>query len=276
MSLAIVATFLSKESFAANTACDFAALVQAASQSGTYKFTCDVVITFTNEIAINEAIEFDATGHNVLFDGQGIFRFFDIAPGGSLTLRNIILQSGHHEGIAAHVDDSLRGVSQATNGEGAAIRNRGRLEAINCTFMGNVAEGGAAAHNGLTLSASVGLGTGGAIYSAGEMMIESCVFASNLSTGGDAPINNFPATTPGADGLGGAIYLAAGHATIRNSTLTNNIAQASRSNTGGANGQGGGVFLAGGTAQLVGSTLSSNLEYRIGRVRPIQCGEICN
>jgi hypothetical protein len=239
--------------------CDFSALQQAAARGGTYTFNCDAVIVFTNTIRVGNLLEFDSAGHKVVFDGQGVVQLFAVQPEGSLTLKNLTLTNGYHQGAAAtFAPETPRGLIEAGNGEGGAVRNNGIFRADNCSFLNNAAQGGNGFYNGLTLSSSVGIGTGGAIFSSRELLLDGCLIANCVSRGG-ADNRVFPgANSGGADGDGGAIFISSGTATINGTRITGNSALASSSSDVGHVGLGGGIYVASGSVFLVNSQVSSN------------------
>jgi hypothetical protein len=154
------------------------------------------------------------------------FRLFDVAVGASLALMNLTLQGG------------------LAYAQGGAIHNQGTLSLESVVVQNNTAQGGPGSAGGYG-PGSGGDGTGGGIYSTGALTLQGCTIRNNFALGGRggdgylAP-QSMPGNltrhaydgTDGGNGYGGGVYIAAGTATIRNSTITANTAK------GGAGGDG--------------------------------------
>src|SRR5436190_2767743 len=168
------------------TNCTSAAnLVDAISRTNYIVFACSGTIAVTNPIVISSEVTLDATDQTVELHAGNTNRLFNVQPGGSLTLINLVLTGGK----AA---------------QGGAIRNQGTLVASNCVFAGNNANGanGAAGANGKddnTRPTNGGdgqpgvSGLGGAIWNSSSLVLARCTFATNAATGGNG----------GAGGKGG-------------------------------------------------------------------------
>ncbi|MEM6453925.1 MAG: hypothetical protein AAF772_02410 [Acidobacteriota bacterium] len=152
-------------------------------------------------------------------------RFFDVAPGGVLTLRNLQLTGGSaFEGGALRVQAGgaadMHGVTFADNHAqyaGGAIDSAGALTIRHATFDGNDAgyAGGAIhSHGAGTVDVGHSLfvdndGWGGAIYQNGDALsVHSATFSANVGF------------------YGGAIYGKRGSTTVDFSTFRDNQAQA--------------------------------------------------
>ena len=154
------------------------------------------------------------------------FRLLNVAVGASLALKDVTLQGG---------------VAYA---QGGAIFNEGALSLDGVIVQNSTAQGGAGSAGGYGPGKG-GDGVGGGVYSTGALTLQGCTVRNNWAIGGRggdgylAP-QSMPGNltrhaydgTDGGDGYGGGVYVAAGTATIRNSTITANTAK------GGAGGDG--------------------------------------
>src|SRR5438093_5207883 len=81
-----------QESF---TKCTSAAdLVDAISRTNYIVFACSGTITVTNPIIISGEVTLDATDRTVTLNGNNTSRIFNVQPGGTLTLINLVLTAG--------------------------------------------------------------------------------------------------------------------------------------------------------------------------------------
>jgi uncharacterized repeat protein (TIGR01451 family) len=201
-----------------------------------------------------------------------VFRLFDVAPGGSLTLENVTLTGGLAAGTG-------------TAAEGGAIYSAGTLSLSGVTVKSNKAFG-ITGVNGIQRGAAGGTGasaSGGGLYvAAGNVTLTNDILSSNSVRGGFGGFGGrgqFSVSSGkggtggnGGAGLGGAMYVAGGTVTLTHDTISGNKAQGgtgapggtginSRKDgsggTGGA-GSGGGLYVAGGTVTLTNDTLKSN------------------
>ena len=112
------------------TACTEAALDAALSGGGLVTFACDGTINITRQKTINVDTTIDASGRDVILDGGGSVRIFNINPGASLTLRHLTLQHGAgvpggainigSGGVELTIEDSQ--IISNTSNNGGAIR----------------------------------------------------------------------------------------------------------------------------------------------------------
>jgi hypothetical protein len=154
------------------------------------------------------------------------FRLVTVEAGANLTLENLTLQGGL--------------VSSA----GGGIYNAGTLTLNGVTVQRNSVKADAN-----TFAA------GGGIYSLGQLTSQGCLIQNNQAIGGDgSPANRYynPGYKewesnfgqPGGWGLGAGVYVAAGTATVLDTTVTSNSAQGGKGGAGryglpaGADGQG--------------------------------------
>jgi len=132
---------------------------------------------------------------SVAIDGQGAviervactpnFRFFYVAPGGSLTLRNLTLSQGQ----------AVAGVGSA--GAGGAIYSAGNLVMRAVTVTANLVEGGLGTDCGPYTTLPGHPALGGAVFVAGgEADIASCAFSGNVAQGGSSAANVCSSSTP--------------------------------------------------------------------------------
>jgi uncharacterized repeat protein (TIGR01451 family) len=187
--------------------------------------------------------------------GTNVFRLFDVAPGGSLTLENLTLQGGLTQGT---------GVAA----EGGAIYNSGTLSLSGVTVKSNQA---------VAAAFTSGNASGGGLYVAGgSVYLSADTFVGNQAQGGSGSFG-FGFGSPGyqgGSGLGGGMAVASGNVTLSNDTFSGNIAQGGSGGAGGTgflssagaggtggtggSGLGGGLYVGGGTATLQNDTFSGN------------------
>ncbi len=169
----------------------------------------------------------------------------------------------YHFGKVATITNSTftNNREMGTSGGGGAIRNRGGTMTISySTFTENTAGDG-----------------GGAIASAGTLTIDNSKIANNITTGpnaqqsgqgggggissngGELTINNSVITGNSAANDGGGIYITASIVNIRNTTVSDNVANTNND----LYGSGGGVWIrAEGQVTVSGSTISGNRTKR--------------
>jgi hypothetical protein len=179
------------------------------SGGGTLTFACGsatIVLTAGQLPTITKTTIVDGGG-KITLSGGNSSRLFYVSAGAALTLKNLTVTRGFHDG------------------DGGAIRNDGTLTIINCTFF----------LNETTLN-----GSGGAIVSYGPLNIANSAFHKNKAANGGALFPRFAAavttitgssfyeneTSSPVNGWGGAMLLWDGAVmTMTNSSLTNNSAQ---------------------------------------------------
>jgi hypothetical protein len=223
-------------------------------------------------IAANDTLTIIGNGDAIESSGQ-TFRYFDVAPGAALTLRNMTLAGG-------------RAIGSGVSAEGGAIYSQGTLDLTGVTLSNNLAKGADGGTNG----GAGGAGYGGALYVAGgTATLSNDTLSGNTAQGGFGGhgVNGAGyAGGPGGSGYGGALYVAGGTVPLSSDTLSGNTAQGGsggfggtgstgrrillgghwlvfpggRGGSGGAggNGYGGALYVAGGTATLSNDTLSAN------------------
>ena len=177
--------------------------------------------------------------------------------GGTITLQDCVLASNTVAGSAGRYgpvfDLYSFGWKNGLDGLGGAIHNSGNLTLERCSFLRNLASGGAGASYYLTSpgqppgpSGSGGSGTGGAICNVGNMSLASAAFVSNSvtgGTGGPGPGGYWnPSTGPGGPGgpggaggnaKGSALSTSSGVASAVNCTLAWNASAAGQGGAGG-------------------------------------------
>jgi hypothetical protein len=180
------------------------------------------------------------------------FRLFDVAPRGSLTLRNLTLQGGQAaspDGLAAS--------------QGGAIYNAGTLALDGVTVQNNVARGPAGSNTGSTGPVPGGDANGGGVFSSGALTVTGSTFLNNQAVGGrgvdfliiymGGDSHRILPASGGGNGYGGGVYIAGGTASLSGSTFTGNVAAGGDKGSDyyaddglrGGNGFGGGLFAAG-------------------------------
>lgn len=173
--------------------------------------------------------------------GTPAFRLFNVAEGGSLSLRNLTLSGG----LAPYSGGSIGGAicsGGALSLDGVSIEN--------CTAQG---ESGYAAG-------------GGAIYSAGVLTVSNSTIQNNRALGGNGYLNPFFFTPePAGWAAGGGIYIDGGSATLTGTSFFSNLARggdgiSARRHAGGrgGDGSGGAVHVAAGTVEITAATVTRN------------------
>jgi hypothetical protein len=216
--------------------CDTDVLVEAVNRAnedtgGVFKLARDCTYRFTEQTdnnafpVIDERITILGNNSTFFHDGSELFRFFEVASGGELTLKDLTLKGGQvtappqlptranggalliqegGEAILKHtklVDNRATGTGNG--GNGGAIYNLGEVEIHDSTLTDNHARGNG--ENG---------GNGGAIYNEGELTVHDSRIDNNTATG---------TGNSGGDG-GGIANRDNGTATIAYSQITNNKA----------------------------------------------------
>lgn len=181
--------------------------------------------------------------------GTPAFRPADVAAGASLTLGNLTLEGGLAQGSGVLA-------------EGGGIYSQGTLTLNGAAVENNVAQGAYQSD-------------GGAIYSYGALTLEGGTkIENNLALGGQFPANLYARFGNGLNGgtaSGGGLYVAAGTATVTDSTLSGNIAQGGRGQSSiadyffgghGGSASGGAIYVgfdSDNAVVLMGDALSSNV-----------------
>jgi len=184
--------------------------------------------------------------------GIPAFRIFDVASGGSLTLKSLTLSHGladngvaggggifNHGTLSVTASTFLSNSSPAVTGtSGGAINNSGTLTVATSTFTGNSAQEGGGVFNQQTATIKTStftnnratvFGGGALVAAAGTTTVTADAFIGNSGPGGGAIDNDttvhisdstFTGNTAGANGGGGVVNF--GTATIVQSTLSGN------------------------------------------------------
>jgi predicted outer membrane repeat protein len=192
----------------------------------------------------------DGTGHAVIISGGGATSFFRVNAGIALSLTHLTLRDGGGGAISSIGTLSVTGCTfinnvafgaSSTDGGGVIFSN-GTLTVLNSTFSGNSVRNN---------------GSGGAILSLNTATITDSTFTGNTAPSGGAISTNSTLTVANSTfsgnsaTSGGAIRLfTIGTATIKNSTIANNVTSGS--------GQGGGIATAGGTVNLANTIVAGN------------------
>lgn len=214
--------------------CTDAAFASAFAGGGLVTFDCGpnlIAITVTTRVVNSSETTVVDGGGLVALDGANLRQLFLVLNGGSLTLRNIVLQNGSFDnGGAAFVAQGatlrLEAVTirdseaDGSDSDGGAVQNRGALVVDSSTFLRNHADdgGGAINNNG------------------GSVTIRSSTFISNTALNG------------------GAINNAAGNLAISASLLLSST----------AGNQGGGLFATSGSITMTNVTVARNAAFRGG------------
>jgi len=248
-----------------------AGLNEALKEGGILRFQGDGVITLTNPIVPVYDTALDANGRNIVIDGAGAMRLFEVRTNMSFAANGVTFANGRHVGT--------NGVGGATpqpggDGCGAGILNLGGTVALtNCVLTNFVVQGGSAGPVTATnqIPASPGRGLGAAICNlGGQLTLQSCQVGDNTAFGYPVITNQsagLSATNSGA-ALGGAIYSDGGECEIRDTTFINNQARGGEaqvatdgifSSSGDA--FGGAIAVRSGSLQLTNSILTNNLAF---------------
>ncbi len=218
------------------TNCDEVSLRSAIAAGQTsIGFDCDGVIRLGEVLTISGRTRLDARGHHVTLTGSNAVRLFVVESNAFLGLHGLVLADGAATGTNGHP------LQPGGAGEGGAVFNRGRLEAVACRFTGHQASGGRGGPgtNGFIAGGSGGPGRGGAIYSQdGILALTNCIFELNLARGGLSG-----GRSPTGEAQGGA--LANRQGTVH---LSGNVFRQNRAMTGfGSRADGGAIFSTGST-----------------------------
>ena len=253
------------------TACNEAGLRAAMALGGVVRFCCNGTITLSNTIDVATDVILDASEHDVVISGNNAVRLFSVRPSVSLTMTNLLLANGRHQGTNGTVVQTASGwsVTPAEDGLGGAILNNGgTVNLVSCILSNNAAAGGngASGFNGIggEIVSSTGSGRGGAIFSLGGIVrLHSVVAVSNSVVGG------FGAPTPNATnghGQGGCLASVGGEVVMADSRFLGNSAmgrtgKAANFSAGPAAGgaMGGAAYLADVTFNAEGSEFSGNI-----------------
>nr|WP_230415400.1 right-handed parallel beta-helix repeat-containing protein [Micromonospora tarapacensis] len=162
-------------------------------------------------------------GATLVHEGTRLFRFFEVASRGELTLKDLTLKGGQ---VSGPPPERGRGGALLVQQGGKALLHKTTLVHNRATGQGNSGNGGAIYNSGhVTLEDSVardnharGLGNGGnggAIYNEGRLDVRDSELAKNTAT----------SNADGVGGSGGAIAnFDGGHATVSHSTIKDNAA----------------------------------------------------
>lgn len=195
-------------------------------------------------------------------ENTAMFRLFDVAGGGSLTLQDVTLKGGVAQG------NPLLG---QTSAEGGAVYSSGILNLSGVTVQGNQAIGfdGANAANAVGGNGQDAFGGGlyvaaGSVSLSNDQIINNSVYGGQGGHGG----NNSDGGTGldagnGGQAAGGGLYVAGGSVNLSNDTLTKNVAYGGNGGNGGGNiqhgsgaGGAGGEAKGGGLCMVGGSDLT--------------------
>lgn len=201
---------------------------------------------------ITNTVKIRGSGTSITRSGAAVFRLFDVAAGGSLSLSGLTLSNGL--------------ANDGANG-GGAVDNHGTLTVTGVTFTANQspaptgASGGAVSNSGtLTVGGSVFRGNtaqeGGAVLNQNNATITNTWFSGNTATsfGGGAIVNVLGTTTLRHDAFTG--NKGPGGGAIDNDAVVNADDSLFTGNVAGANG--GGALQNFGTMTVTRSLVSGN------------------
>jgi hypothetical protein len=117
------------------TNCSQGDLVAAIQKGGPILFACDGVISLSQPVLITNSVQLDATGRNVVLDGRGSNRIFEIM-GAQVAFTNLTFSNGVARGVSAFVMTNSQ--TAAGDGSGGALNVSSSVVNIaNCQFVGN-------------------------------------------------------------------------------------------------------------------------------------------
>lgn len=251
--------------------CSDAALRQAISVGGLIRLCCDGTIVLTNTIAVNKNVTLDGSGSSTVISGNNVLRLFQISPGVTFTVTNVVLAAGRVVGTNGLTATSGSAAQPGEPAGGAGILNNGgTVRLIRCVLRDHrVAggQGGAGAFVGPAQGAMGGLARGAAVFNnGGAVHVTECIVTNNIAVGGvggTSPGSFFQAGS-GATSSGGAVFNLGGIVRVENSIAISNVANGGLggAGSGGRNqgGDGGGGFLAsfGGDITITNCTFVGN------------------
>ncbi len=256
----------------AQTGCTTAALISAIttanSTNGTVTLTsgCTYTLTAINNTSDNGGVGLPVITGKVTIQGSGatiarstvsgtpVFRIFDVASAGSLTLNSVTISNGLANngqqgggGIFNHGTLTVTGGTFTNNSapsssgtSGGGINNSGTLNLSTSTFTGNSAQEGGGVFNqhtatitGDTFTGNTATiyGGGALLNAAGTMTVSGSTFTGNTGPGGGAIDNDttlnisdstFNGNTGGTNGGGAIINF--GPTTVTQTTMAGNSA----------------------------------------------------
>ena len=237
-----------------------AGLRAAVDNGGWIQFPSNGTITLTSPITVSQFTVLDASGHDVLVSGGNAVRLLNINPNASLTLMNLTLANGRHQGP--------NGAAGADGGQGCggAINiDNGTLNLLGCRIWTNIVVGGVGGNG--NPNGSGGPGLGGAIYLFhGTLNATNSEFAGNLAMGGaDGTNSSFAGTGTGGLGEGGTISGDNGTVNAQGCSFLRNTARGgdgTTSNAGdGGVGLGGAIYLLGGAFRATNCVFAMNTVF---------------
>jgi hypothetical protein len=201
--------------------------------------------------------------------------------GGTLSLQDCYFFTNSAIGGDSYFLMSAPPPEYGLDGFGGAIHNSGALTAVRCSFLQNVARGGAGCtpqSNPTSRGTLGGSGAGGAIYTLGTVALRACALVSNTAAGGtggrgeagwDDGQHIWDGAAGGAGGsANGGALCNLGTANLVNNTLAWNSSVAGAGGAGGSGGStvfhgitpgAGGAGGAGGSAYGGGTSGTANL-----------------
>jgi len=239
--------------------CSAADLRAAVSNGGNIIFACDGTLSLSNEITVTVDATLDASGRAVVLSGMGSNRLFRINAGKTLTLINLTLR----DGLAAGTSGVL--TSAGGDGAGGAILNQGgTLNAINCSFLSNMAQGGQGNTQINQNVPGAGNAFGGAVVNQGGWVgLTNSVFGNNIAAGGQGGGGGQGEGGMGGSSFGGAVYSDGGVVVADNCIFQTNSSASGGGGDGyfwglAGDGSGGAIFNTNSALKLIRTVLSNN------------------
>lgn len=262
-------------------ACDESSLRTALLGGGQVTFACDGTISLSEPLVIDANTSIDASGHQVVLNGQGATRVMVVKPGAVLHLAQVAIANGRStEGAGIWSQDAtvildqcrlVGNIAQGLPGQGSHVGGDGRGGALfatgslvqmnDCLFTNNAAMGGQGGTN-VYVGAEGGRGMGGAVYVAdGSCLMSGSYFVSNSVAGGMGGAAKVGGE--GGDALGGAVFFASDAVSVTTTEFEGCKARGGNGGVGslqagpGRAGWGGAVHVAGGALNMSASTMRS-------------------
>ena len=242
--------------------CNEAELRRAVERGGWIRFCCSGTIPLTGTIWISNSVVLDATGRDVIIDGQGPVQLLNVEPSGSLSVTNVTFVNGYHEGLPG-IDATAGSPAIAGKpGRGGAILNvGGRVSLTSCVLSNNRVVGGKGPIDPtLGPDAIPGNGEGGAIFNdGGVVVIQDSRILNNTAHDGfpAADAASEPFLYASARGLGGAIYnRGGGTLTVQGTEFRANSTDADWGRGGSVGG--GALYIEDGSVNIVGGSFVDN------------------
>ena len=169
----------------ANSSADADTITLAAGATFSLTASSDTTHGATGLPRIRDAGALTIVGNGATLDRSATFgcRYFDVAPGASLTLNNLTMQNGVASSNLA--DD---GTFTFLPAQGGAIYNDGTLTLNAVTIQNSSAQAASGGFYGTPVATDA---AGGGIYSTGSLALSGCIIRNNAAFGGHGQNGGF-------------------------------------------------------------------------------------